>query len=136
MKFSCFFIFSVDWKRICFEVYFFITSIKAFSIFFLDSRFRKKSSIYVNSVMITKVIMMKKYLESSKQLIENCEFLYVPTVRLTSNSKFFQVYCGTQTSKKNCKFGLGLQGLNAETAGMLKIIDLPSCVLFSNGTIR
>lgn len=37
--------------------------------------------------MITKVIMMKKYLESSKQLIENCEFLYVPTVRLTQKSR-------------------------------------------------
>jgi hypothetical protein len=49
---------------------------------------------------------------------------------------YFQVYAGSQTPRKRCRYGLGVQGLMHPTAVMLKIVEVPTTVLISKGTVR
>ena len=56
---------------------------------------------------------------------------------LSSNSSFsyFQVYAGSQTPRKRCRYGLGVQGILHQTSVKLRLIDVPTTVLINNGMV-
>ena len=66
---------------------------------------------------------------------ENCLDMVADPLSSSNSLTYFQIYTGSQTPRKQCRYGMGVQGLSHPTILELKIVELPTTIIFSNGSV-
>ena len=66
---------------------------------------------------------------------ENCLDMNADPLSSNNSFTYFQIYSGTQTPRKQCRYGMGVQGLSHPTILTLKVVELPTTIIFSNGSV-